>query len=139
MHIPYTDISEETKKKMWLSEYQNLDILLSDTIGFIRDLPPNLVDAFSSTLEDSVEADILLHVVDASDPKIDEKIQVVDNILTQIEAKQKKIYVFNKIDMISPARKDLLELKFADIDKVFVSTYGKTGIDDLKQSIIWAL
>jgi GTP-binding protein HflX len=60
------------------------EVLLSDTVGFIRDLPPELIDAFTSTLEDSIESDILFHVVDASDPKIDEKIQVVDDILEQI-------------------------------------------------------
>jgi GTP-binding protein HflX len=60
------------------------EVLLSDTIGFIRELPPELVDAFASTLEDSIESDILFHVVDASDPKIGEKIKVVDTILDKI-------------------------------------------------------
>jgi GTP-binding protein HflX len=57
---------------------------LNDTIGFIRDLPPQLIDAFSSTLEDSIESKILLHIVDASDPKIYEKINIVDEILENI-------------------------------------------------------
>lgn len=60
------------------------EILINDTIGFIRDLPPDLIEAFSSTLEDSIHADILLHVVDSSDQYIDEKIQVVDEILEKI-------------------------------------------------------
>jgi GTP-binding protein HflX len=58
--------------------------LLNDTIGFIRDLPPNLIEAFSSTLEDSIESDLLLHVIDASDPKVLEKIEVVESILENI-------------------------------------------------------
>jgi GTPase len=84
-----------------------------------------LIDAFSSTLEDSVEADILLHVVDASDPKIDEKIQVVDDILQKIGAEQKKIYVFNKTDMIDETKYKDLQHRFQDKTNVFVSTYAK--------------
>ena len=60
------------------------EILLNDTIGFIRDLPPKLVDAFSSTLEDSIECDFLLHVIDASDVFIQERINVVNEILDDI-------------------------------------------------------
>jgi GTP-binding protein HflX len=66
-------------------------------------LPPDLIDAFASTLEDSVDSQLLLHVIDASDPKISDKIHVVDDILERIEAKQEKLYVFNKIDAIDAA------------------------------------
>ncbi|USN55637.1 MAG: hypothetical protein H6765_03455 [Candidatus Peribacteria bacterium] len=59
-------------------------MLINDTIGFIRDLPPSLIQAFTSTLEDSVMSDLLLHVVDANDPVVYDKIQVVDEILDQI-------------------------------------------------------
>jgi GTPase len=121
--------------KMWIapktqeenSYTQGLEILLSDTIGFIRDLPPELVDAFASTLEDSIESDLLFHVVDAGDKKLDEKIQIVDDILSRIGAKQEKVYVFNKIDMLS--KKGVSELKKRHKDKktLFVSTYEKTG------------
>jgi len=95
--------------KMWI-ENKNTDdtsytkgteILLSDTIGFIRDLPPELIDAFASTLEDSIESDLLLHVIDASDPKVEEKIQVVEDILERIGATQEKIYIFNKVDRLN--------------------------------------
>jgi GTP-binding protein HflX len=58
--------------------------LLNDTIGFIRDLPPKLIQAFSSTLEDSIESDLLLHVIDASDPFVQERIDVVNDILDNI-------------------------------------------------------
>ena len=63
---------------------QGKEILLNDTIGFIRDLPPKLIKSFSSTLEDSIESDLLLHVIDASDPFIDERISIVNNILDEI-------------------------------------------------------
>ena len=60
------------------------DVLLNDTIGFIRELPPKLIKSFSSTLEDSIESDLLLHVIDASDPFIHERIDVVNEILDKI-------------------------------------------------------
>jgi GTP-binding protein HflX len=60
------------------------EILINDTIGFIRELPPKLIDAFKSTLEDSIESDILLHVIDAADYKFHLKIDVVEDILESI-------------------------------------------------------
>jgi GTP-binding protein HflX len=58
--------------------------LLNDTIGFIRDLPPKLIKSFSSTLEDSIESEVLLHVIDASDAYVAERVQVVHDILHDI-------------------------------------------------------
>ena len=58
------------------------------------------MDAFASTLEDSIESDILFHVIDASDPKMQEKIEVVESILERIGAKQQRYYIYNKIDML---------------------------------------
>jgi GTP-binding protein HflX len=57
---------------------------LNDTIGFIRDLPPRLIQAFASTLEDSIEADLLFHIIDASDKYVDDRITVVNHILDEI-------------------------------------------------------
>jgi len=112
------------------------EILLSDTIWFIQDLPPALIDAFSSTLEDSIESKFLLHVIDASDPKIEEKIAVVENILEVIEAKQNKIYVFNKIDLVDNNK--LLELKnqFEDLNPIFISANNKIWLEELKKRIL---
>lgn len=112
------------------------DILVNDTIWFIRDLPPSLIASFSSTLEDSIEANILLHVIDASDPKIEEKIEVVEDILKKINATQDKIYVFNKIDLISDEKILELKEKFIDLSPVFISTYENKNIDELKDIII---
>lgn len=76
------------------------EILLNDTIGFIRDLPPNLIAAFSSTLEDSVLSALLLVVVDVSDPECEKKLEVVEKTLESIHANAPKLYVFNKIDAL---------------------------------------
>lgn len=120
-------IAPETSNE-WVYEKWT-EVLLSDTIGFIRDLPPELVDAFASTLEDSIESDILFHVVDISDPKIDEKIQVVDDILDSIGANQPRIYIFNKIDMIQESDLKDIQKRFQDKSPLYISTHTKDGFD----------
>lgn len=127
--------------KLWLeSANKNNDIyehgkeiLLSDTIWFIRDLPPELVDAFASTLEDSIESNILFHVMDASDSKMPEKREVVEQILQKIGAKQRTILVFNKIDRCEKKYLQALKKAFKwKKDVFFISTTSNEGIDDLK-------
>lgn len=133
------------------------EVLINDTIGFIRELPPKLIEAFKSTLEDSIESDILLHVIDASDPKFELKVDVVEEILTSIWASQRSIYVINKIDEIvqwefvlqkkwqedrvyTSKKEYILEL-YAEKGKdiVFISATQKDNIDELKEIIIEAL
>jgi len=76
------------------------EVLISDTIGFIQDLPPSLIQAFKSTLAETVESDIILHVIDLTDPDMHKKIEVVEDILSQLGVGNiPKIYVFNKIDL----------------------------------------
>lgn len=82
---------------------QGREVLVSDTIGFIQDLPPSLIEAFKSTLAETVEADVLLHVIDIGDPELYKKIRIVEEILEQLGlSKKPKIYVFNKLDLIAP-------------------------------------
>lgn len=83
--------------------------MLNDTIGFIQDLPPDLIAAFRSTLEDSLEADILFHVVDAYDPWIEEKIQIVNDTLDKIGASQQRFLIYNKIDLMTDEQKNQLK------------------------------
>lgn len=106
-------------------------LLINDTIGFIRDLPPSLIQAFRSTLEDSVEADILLHVIDASDPLFEDKIQVVDTILDEIGATQPRILVFNKMDCIASKQRSYLEALFPAA--LFISSQTGEGIEHVKK------
>lgn len=101
------------------------EILINDTIGFIRDLPPDLIDAFTSTLEDSIFSDLLLHVIDASDEHRDDKITIVDEILDQIGAKQPKLYVFNKIDLLSASELKILKKKYAHLSPLRISAQKK--------------
>ena len=75
--------------------------LLTDTVGFIRDLPPQLIEAFKATLDELQYADILLHVVDISNPNFENQLEAVENILQQLGLEEKqRIYVFNKIDRL---------------------------------------
>lgn len=109
------------------------EALVIDTIGFIRDLPPQLIKAFASTLEDSIQSDILLHVIDANDPNRENKIQVVMDILHHIQANQKMIYVFNKADQIDEERKQALSDQYYGEDMIFVSALTGEGLDELKE------
>lgn len=126
------------------------ELLINDTIGFIRELPPKLVDAFKSTLEDSIESDILLHVIDAADEKMHLKIAVVEEILENIWANQPVVYVFNKIDEIQDgeyivdddsgkatytSKRDFIEEKYSDKNKIYISAKQKENIDELKKLI----
>ncbi|MBB1553825.1 GTPase HflX [Candidatus Gracilibacteria bacterium] len=106
-----------------------VEILLNDTIGFIQDLPPDLIAAFRSTLEDSLEADILLHVVDANDPWIQEKIDIVNDTLDRIGASQERFLIYNKIDLLSTdQRQELLTRQ-----NLLISSVTGEGIEDIKK------
>ena len=130
--------------KMWIApentpegEYvRGTEVLLSDTIGFIRDLPPELVDAFASTLEDSIESDLLFHVIDTSDPKLDEKIKVVDDILDRIGAEQERVYIFNKTDNLTG--QELIEVKkrFYDKKGMYISTLKWEWFEKITQKLL---
>ena len=130
----------------------NLPFLLSDTVGFIRKLPTNLIESFKSTLDEVREADLLLHVVDISHPNFEEQLEVVNQTLKEIDKTEKPvILIFNKIDAftytpkdeddLSPVRKEnisLDELKKTWMSKlhdncIFISAREKTNIDELKE------
>ena len=77
------------------------EVIITDTVGFIRDLPPSLIGAFKATLEELGDADLLLHLVDLSNPRFDEQIKSVDKILDSLDlGKQRRLLVFNKIDQV---------------------------------------
>lgn len=117
--------------------YQNF-VLISDTIGFIQDLPTTLINSFQSTLEETIEADLLIHVIDITDPRRSEKIDIVNDILAKIAALHKPtIYVFNKMDKASAIDIDPKELadQYKIFHPTFISTYTGEGIAELKKTI----
>ena len=132
----------------------NLPFLLSDTVGFIRKLPTQLIEAFKSTLDEVREADVLIHVVDISHPDYEEQMEVVEKTLKDISASDKPIFVvFNKIDTYKHEEYDefslqpktdrnlsLEEVKYKWINEkkipcIFISALKKEGIDKLKDDI----
>lgn len=114
---------------------------LSDTVGFIRDLPHGLIDAFQATLQEAVDADLLLHVVDASNPAFPEQIVQVQQVLQEIGADNiPQILVFNKLDMLSadsrpPQLQDLYDLNGRLVQRVFVSAQKSEGLNDLRSAV----
>ncbi len=112
------------------------EVLLSDTIGFIQDLPPQLIDAFESTLEETVDAELILHVIDINDSFMHEKIEEVEQILKQLGVGDApKIYVFNKIDQAKKIPKAALTKKYKEMTPVFVSALKGEGLEELKTQI----
>ncbi|MGB9665565.1 MAG: GTPase HflX [Ignavibacteria bacterium] len=111
------------------------EFLLSDTVGFIRKLPPNLIASFRSTLIEIVYADLILHIVDASHPNREEQIQVVEDTLRELKAdKNKSLLVFNKIDLLED--KSLLEyLSFKYPAAIFISAERGININSLLERI----
>jgi GTP-binding protein HflX len=105
------------------------DVIITDTVGFIRDLPPDLVAAFKATLEELTEADLLLQVVDASDPNLDRKMEAVGRVLTDLELNAiPRLIVMNKADAVEPSILESLCLRH---DAVAVSALRREGLDKL--------
>ncbi|MFV0290644.1 MAG: GTPase HflX [Mangrovibacterium sp.] len=130
----------------------NIPFLLSDTVGFIRKLPHDLVESFKSTLDEVREADVLVHVVDISNPTFEDQIDVVNQTLADIDSKAKtNIYVFNKIDAFHHEEKDSDDLSErtkqnlslddwketwmskTEADCLFISATQRQNIDEFKQ------
>jgi len=111
-------------------------VLLIDTVGFIRKLPPHLVASFRSTLEETVEADLLLHVVDVSHPRFEEQIGSVQSILREMGIERKPmITVFNKVDLLAD-RTILSVLKQRFSRAVFTSALKGMGLETLRREIV---
>ena len=115
-------------------DLENHSILLSDTVGFIRKLPHNLIESFKSTLDEVREADILLHVVDGSSKMAREYIQVVDSTLEELNATNKRtLTVFNKADKMTSDQIAMLRGEYPEA--IFVSAEQKIGLDQLESRI----
>lgn len=112
-------------------------VVVSDTIGFISNLPPDLIDAFASTLMESIHADVVLHVIDASDPDIADKIDVVSRILDQLGVpEEKEVLVFNKADSITATDRDRIMANIHGVPFIFASAKTQEGIGELLTSIL---
>lgn len=125
---------DTTARRAWLQDERHA--VLADTVGFIRDLPHQLVEAFKSTLDETVSADVLLHVVDASSPVKDEQMASVAGVLEEIGAETiPQIVVFNKIDKTGEAAAVLRDEK-GRVTGVRASALTGEGLDLLRQAIV---
>lgn len=129
---------DTTTRQMWLAD-AGAAATLSDTVGFIRDLPHKLVEAFEATLQEAAEADLLLHVMDVSSPHADEQRAEVARVLDEIGAGQlPQIWVCNKCDLLEPTRMPRSVVDWIEVHpgvrhpRVFVSARSGAGIDELR-------
>ncbi|MES2887403.1 MAG: GTPase HflX [Pseudomonadota bacterium] len=135
---------DTTTRQFYLQDAQR-SVSLSDTVGFIRDLPHKLVEAFEATLQEATQADLLLHVVDASSPNLDEQMNEVQRVLADIGAQDiPQVLVFNKSDRLEDNQQpriasDVLDIQGVRTPRVFVSALQNTGLDVLRQIIVAAI
>ena len=116
----------------------NAHVLVTDTVGFIRKLPHHLVASFRATLEEAREADLLLHVIDASSPTWPEQEDVVNQVLSELEVSGRDtLLVFNKVDLLDHETLIALQTKMRDADtpSVFVSALGEGGLEPLRRAL----
>ena len=129
---------------------QNLPFLLSDTVGFIRKLPHQLIESFKSTLDETRESDLLLHVVDVSHPQFEDHLAVVESTLAEIGSDDKPtMIVFNKVDRIEvepfgPTREDIMagireRFERGDREVIFISAKEKWGMEELRNVVFEAV
>jgi GTP-binding protein HflX len=129
---------DTTVRQLYLEDAQR-SVTLSDTVGFIRDLPHSLVEAFQATLQEATDADVLLHVVDCASPNLHEQMDEVQRVLRGIGASDvPQVLVYNKIDRLAPDQqpKELLGLYEIEpghqIPRVFLSAQGGQGLAELR-------
>jgi GTPase len=121
---------DPTTRKVFLPE--GPPAVVTDTVGFIRKLPPQLIEAFKATLEESAEADVLLHIIDLSSPNMQRQMEVVDLLIKEFGWESKPlIYVFNKVD-IAPLEK---QFQIDRWPRVLVSAMNGQGVEQLKKTM----
>ena len=132
---------DTTTRSMYLAQAER-SVSLSDTVGFIRDLPHKLVEAFQATLQEATEADLLLHVVDASSPVLEEQQQEVDRVLAEIHASGvPQVLVYNKLDAVEPGRRPRAMMDWIErspgvrMPRIWVSALDGIGLDVLRAYI----
>lgn len=131
---------DTTTRQLYIGELER-SVSLSDTVGFIKDLPHGLVDAFQATLQEAIDADLLLHVIDASNPKFPEQIAQVQRVLAEIGASDiPQLLVFNKADVLPDGQQpvqwqDVYELDGRQTPRVFVSARTGAGLAGLRSQL----
>jgi GTP-binding protein HflX len=136
---------DTTTRRLYLDDVEGVkagrSVSLSDTVGFIRDLPHGLIDAFQATLQEAAEADLLLHVVDAANPHHPEQIEEVQRVLHEIGAAEvPQLLVFNKIDALPESQQphqhsDMFAIEGTQVQRLFVSSRTADGLPVLRREL----
>jgi GTP-binding protein HflX len=134
---------DTTTRQLYLGDAQGRgrSVSLSDTVGFIRDLPHGLIEAFQATLQEAAQAQLLLHVVDASNPDHPEQIMQVMSVLNEIGADQvPQLLVFNKLDAVAPENRplslhDQYLIDSTPVERIFVSARSGEGLPLLREAL----
>lgn len=114
------------------------DVIITDTVGFIRNLPADLMDAFAATLEELHDADLLLHVVDASSPRMEEQMKAVDEILRKLDLERiRRLLVLNKIDRLDPEQTAVLSKRFQGVALSALNRRTFSGLLEEMERLIW--
>jgi GTPase len=115
------------------------EVILADTVGFIKNLPHQLVESFQATLEETQEADLILHVIDCADKNRDEHVQAVNEVLAELETQDvPKLCIYNKIDKLDNPNISEPRIDYSDKNipsKVWLSAFNKNGFDELFEAI----
>ena len=123
---------DTTTRNVWL-EYGK-EVLVTDTVGFINNLPHEFVEAFASTLEESIYADLILHVVDINNPEYQKHIDVTNSVLGKLGCNASQVMIFNKCDKASDDRIQEIKSKFPTA--IYISAKTNRGIQELKDKIM---
>ncbi len=128
---------DTTTRRVYVGD--GVTIVLSDTVGFIRDLPHSLVESFKATLEEAVQADLLLHVVDSANPRYREQIDSVNAVLEEIGAADvPQLLVYNQIDRVPGMQPEIVRDTHGKILNIKVSAYTGAGIEPLREALAGA-
>lgn len=123
---------DTTTRRLWLGD--DVKIVITDTVGFIRDIPHSLIESFKSTFEDTLNADLLLHVVDITSESYQHKIKVVNETLLEMGGDKIPVLLcFNKIDAVDAARK--LQVRMIYPQSMFISARENVNIEELKEAV----
>ncbi len=124
---------DTTSRRVFLAPGEFM--VLSDTVGFIRELPHSLIEAFKSTLHEAADADLLLHVIDASDPDRELQQQAVDEVLAEVGAADvPRVEIFNKIDLTGLAPRTEID-PYGRIRRVWLSAASGQGLDAIREAV----
>jgi len=125
----------DTRTRKWSPE-KGIEVLLSDTVGFVKNLPHQLVASFKATLEEAVNADLLLHIIDVANPDALKQIESVNNVLKEIDCGEKPVLeIFNKVDVVREIS-DLEILQTLYPDAVSISAKTCFGLEELSEAVI---